>query len=81
MTLEFSGKETLGEAIFGSAELGDQRRTARLVTTFNQLRRHPGSTLPNKLASPPDLKALYRLMERPEVTHETTSRPRLEPCC
>jgi hypothetical protein len=70
MTLDLDGKETLGEAMFGNAALGNRRRTARLVTTFDQLRRHPGSTLPNKLASPRDLKALYRLMERPEVTHE-----------
>jgi len=75
MTLDVNGKETLGEAMFGSAELGDRRRTARLVATFNQLRRHPGSTLPNKLASPPDLKALYRLMDRPEVTHEALMTP------
>jgi len=75
MTLNVDGKETLGEAMFGSAELGDRRRTARLVATFDQLRRHPGSTLPNKLASPPDLKALYRLMDRPEVTHEALMTP------
>lgn len=75
MTLDLEGKQTLGEAMFGSAELGDRRRTARLVTTFNQLRRHPGSTLPNKLASPPDLKGLYRLMDRPEVTHEALMTP------
>lgn len=75
MTLQMDGKETLGEAMFGSAELGDRRRTARLVRTFDQLRRHPGSTLPNKLASPPDLKALYRLMDRPEVTHEAVMTP------
>jgi len=75
MTLSVDGKETLGEAMFGSAELGDRRRTARLVTVFDQLRRHPGSTLPNKLASPPDLKALYRLMDRPEVTHEAILAP------
>jgi hypothetical protein len=75
MTLNVDGKETLGEAMFGTAELGDRRRTARLVTTFDQLRRHPGSTLPNKLASPPDLKALYRLMHRPEVTHAAIMAP------
>jgi hypothetical protein len=75
MTLELEGKQTLGEAMFGTAELGDRRRTARLVTTFDQLRRHPGSTLPNKLASPPDLKGLYRLMDRPEVTHEALMTP------
>ena len=75
MTLHVDGKETLGEAMFGSAELGNRRRTARLVMTFDQLRRHPGSTLPNKLASPPGLKALYRLMDRPEVTHEALMTP------
>jgi hypothetical protein len=75
MTLGVDGTETLGEAMFGSAELGDRRRTARLAATFDQLRRHPGSTLPNKLASPPDLKALYRLMDRPEVTHESLMTP------
>ena len=75
MTLNVDGTETLGEAMFGNAELGDRRRTARLVTAFDQLRRHPGSTLPNKLASPHDLKALYRLMDRPEVTHEALMIP------
>jgi Transposase DNA-binding len=75
MTLHLDGKETLGEAMFGNAKLGNRRRTARLVTAFDQLRRHPGSTLPNKLASPRDLKALYRLMDRPEVTHETLMAP------
>jgi len=75
MTLNMDGNETLGYAMFGSAELGNRRRTARLVTTFDQLRRHPGSTLPNKMASPRDLKALYRLMDRQEVTHETLMTP------
>ena len=75
MALNLDGQETLGETMFGSAALGDRRRTARLVMTFDQLRRHPGSTLPNKLASPRDLKALYRLVERPEVTHETLMAP------
>ena len=75
MTLNLNGKQTLGEAIFATAELGDRRRTARLVAIFDQLRCHPGSTLPNKLASPPDLKALCRLMDCPEVTHEAIMTP------
>lgn len=75
MASDLDGRESLGEALFGSAELGDRRRTERLVMTFDQLRRHPGSTLPNKLASPSDLKALYRLMDRPEVTHEALMVP------
>jgi len=60
----------LGQAMFGHAELGDRRRTERLVTTFDQMRRHPGGSLPDKLASPADLKALYRLCASPRVTHQ-----------
>jgi hypothetical protein len=70
MSLFMEGSETLGSAIFGHTELGDRRRTARLVKTFDQLCRHPGGTFPDKLATPRDLKALYRLMQRREVTHE-----------
>jgi hypothetical protein len=59
----------LGQAIFGHAQLGDQRRTTRLVETFNLIRRHPGGTLPDKFASPPDLRAFYRLCDADDVTH------------
>jgi hypothetical protein len=62
--------DRLGQAMFGHAELGDRRRTARLVKTFDQMRRHPGGSLPDKLASPADLKALYRLCASPRVTHQ-----------
>lgn len=60
---------SLGQAIFGHAELGDKRRTARLVETFDRMRRHPGGTLPDKLPSPPDLRAFYRLCDCKDVTH------------
>jgi len=59
----------LGQAMFGHAQLGDARRTDRLVKTFERMRRHPGGTLPDKLSSPADLKALYRLCAREAVTH------------
>ena len=59
----------LGQAMLGHADLGDQRRSARLATIFEQMRRHPGGTLPDKLASPADLKALYRLCRSAAVTH------------
>ena len=60
----------LGRAMLGHAELGDRRRNARLVTSFEQMRRHPGGSLPDKLSSPADLKALYRLCACRSVTHE-----------
>ena len=60
---------SLGQTVFGHAELGDRRRTARLVTTFDLMQKHPGGTLPDKLASPADLRAFYRLCDCEEVTH------------
>ena len=60
---------SLGQSIFGHAQLGDRRRTARLVETFDLMRRHPGGTLPDKLACPADLRAFYRLCDCEDVTH------------
>ena len=69
--MEGYGTDTrnLGEAVFGNTALGDRRRTKRLIAAFEQIRKHPGGTLPDKLRSPADLKALYRLCACPDVTH------------
>lgn len=69
MSFSYAECETLGWAMFGHAELGDRRRTVRLATTFDRMRQHPGGTLPDKLASPPNLKALYRLCRQEQTTH------------
>lgn len=61
---------SFGETMFGHAQLGDRRRTERLVTLVDQICKHPGGSLPEKLRSPNDLKALYRLCDRDEVTHQ-----------
>jgi hypothetical protein len=66
----YDSKASLGQAIFGHAQLGDQRRTRRLVETFDAMRRHPGGTLPEKLSHPPELRAFYRLCDQGKVTHE-----------
>lgn len=69
MSSTYADEISLGQQIFGHAELGDLRRTKRLVITFDQLCRHPGGSLPDKLSSPADLKALYRLCACEKVTH------------
>jgi hypothetical protein len=61
---------TFGETLFGNAPLGDRRRTKRLVLLADELCKHPGGSLPEKLHSPQDLKALYRLANCPDCTHE-----------
>ena len=62
--------DTFGQQNFGTLELGDKRRTHRLVEAVDRMCRHPGGTLPDKLNRPADLRAFYRLMRRPEVTHD-----------
>ena len=69
MSAQCETEVSLGQEIFGHAQLGDRRRTARLVETFNVMQRHPGGTLPDKLASPADLRAFYRLCDCEGVTH------------
>ncbi|MBL4886851.1 MAG: hypothetical protein JKY95_20300 [Planctomycetaceae bacterium] len=63
MSAQLDSNVTLGQSIFGNAQLGDKRRTARLVQTFDLMRRHPGGSLPQKMASPADLRAFYRLCD------------------
>jgi hypothetical protein len=65
---------TFGMRNFGDLDLGDKRRTDCLVESVDVMCRHPGGTLPNKLNRPADLRSFYRLMRRPEATHEALVR-------
>jgi hypothetical protein len=60
---------SFGEEHFGAAQLGDHRRTKRLVQLADKMVMHPGGTLPDKIDDPASLKALYRLVDQEEVTH------------
>src|SRR5438477_2129841 len=66
--------QSVGFMNFGTVDLGDNRRTERLVALVDIMCRHPGGTLPDKLNRPADLRAFYRLMRRPEATHEVLIR-------
>lgn len=69
LTEQYGTEVSLGQQLFGQAELGDARRTARLVKTFDLMQKHPGGTLPAKLSQPADLRAFYRLCACKAVTH------------
>jgi hypothetical protein len=75
MSLSYEAHPSFGRALFGTAELGDRRRTARLVHSFDRMCTHPGGTLPDKLASPSELRGQYRLCNADEVTHEAVLAP------
>jgi hypothetical protein len=61
---------SFAQANFGRLDLGDKRRTCRLVQSVEEMCRHPGGTLPDKLNQPADLRGFYRLMDQPRVTHQ-----------
>src|SRR4051794_7281357 len=59
-----------GERNFGHCDLGDARRTPRLVRAADQVLAHPDKALPHKFASPKDYRAVLRLANCPRVTHQ-----------
>jgi hypothetical protein len=61
---------SFGKVNFGNTKLGDTRRTRRLVQVANLMQRRPGGSLPQKIRSPKDLRAFYRLMNSDGVTHK-----------
>lgn len=63
---------------FGECELGDKRRTHRLLAVAEAVANHPSASLPDQTEDWGDLKAAYRLFDRKEVSFEAISRPHWE---
>jgi hypothetical protein len=63
---------------FSSADLGDARRTRRLVEVAGAIAADPNGALPRALPDWADLKAAYRLFSNDEVTHERILQPHCE---
>jgi hypothetical protein len=63
---------------FGGADLGHKARNRCLLRIAELICRHPGGTLPTKLANPADYDAMDRLMNRPETTHASVLASHLE---
>lgn len=66
---------TIGSSHFGGAQLGDERRTKRLVKTADLLAARPTGSLPERLPEPADLEGLYTLMRAGPVTHGAVLEP------
>ncbi len=58
---------------FGSAELGDLRRTERAIEIAERMARRPGDTLPKQMNDWHTQKAAYRLLNNNAVTFEALS--------
>src|SRR4051812_18738469 len=70
---------------FGSAHLGDARRTQRLVQIGEALAKVPSGTLPQAFPNWADLKGAYRFFGNPKVDYEDIMSPHWErtrqSCC
>ena len=66
------------QAEFGFAQLGDKRRTERLINVATNLAANPGGTLPQAFPDWAELKAAYRLLDQRHVTFERIIAPHCE---
>ena len=66
------------EQQFGNCELGDTRRTKRLVHVATQAAGRPDGSTPDQTESWGECKAVYRLMDCDEVSHAKILEPHCE---
>lgn len=62
------------EKQFGTCNLGDRRRTDRLVRYARQMAEKPDASTPKQTESWGNCKAVYRLFARPEVTFDSVTQ-------
>jgi|SRR5271165_2566587 len=67
--------EEWAEHTFGRVQLRDLRRTRRAVKAAGSMVREPAASLPKQLQTWKAVKALYRLLDEPDVTFEALMRP------
>lgn len=60
---------------FGKVELGDVRRTRRLVAVAAMMATRPEASLPKQMVDWRDIKAAYRLFDCEAVTFEAVAQP------
>lgn len=66
------------EMTFGGLDLGDSRRSERVVRMASTLAAHPEKTLPQAFSTWAELKAAYRMLSDPRMTYETLTRSHFE---
>ena len=79
--MEVCGMQSVSEwaqSNFGGCELGDKRRTGRLVKVAEEMASNPSASLPCQIEGWGDLKAAYRLFDREEATFEAIASPHWE---
>src|SRR5438105_4784471 len=78
MNSSIVGCEQWSQQEFSLAQLGDARRTQRLVQVASALAQCPSGTLPEAFCQWNELKAAYRLFSNPTMSYESIIRPHWE---
>lgn len=63
---------------FGNCQLGDKRRTQRLIQVAADVTSNPSASFPDQMRTWGDLKAAYNLLHCDDVTFEAIARPHWE---
>src|SRR6266699_1197807 len=66
------------ERTFGDVQLHDLRRTRRAVQAAGRLAENPLGSLPAQMQTWKETKALYRLLDEPDVTFASLMQPHLQ---
>ncbi len=66
------------ERTFGGVQLHDMRRTRRAVKAASKLAENPLGSLPAQMQTWKETKALYRLLDEPDVTFAALMQPHLQ---
>jgi hypothetical protein len=76
-TQEVLDPKRWAEQTFGGVQLHDMRRTRRAVKAASKLAENPLGTLPAQMQTWKETKALYRLLDEPDVTFAALMQPHL----
>jgi hypothetical protein len=77
-TQELLDPKSWAERTFGSVQLHDRRRTRRAVQAASNLAENPLGSLPAQMHTWKETKALYRLLDEPDVTFAALMQPHFE---
>jgi Transposase DNA-binding len=74
-TQDFLDPHRWAEATFGGVLLKDMRRTRRAVMAAEHMAENASASLPAQMQKRREIKALYRLLNEPDVTFAELMRP------
>src|SRR5260370_33817700 len=77
-TQEMLNPKSWAERTFGGVQLTDLRRPRRSVQAASKLAENPLGSLPAQMQTWKETKALYRLLDEPDVTFAALMQPHLQ---